>query len=119
MTVNQVLQLDCREEENWDIIQEELKKIKPLSKCQGNVPFEKIEKLITVISKKYDMSIKEFTPDVWSNSNGTIWRAIIINNKNLKVIEKVYGLSVYEVFAKSAIWMYSAREEVGRRGESK
>lgn len=117
MTTNQILQLDCRSEENKEIIQKVLKKIGPLSKysVDETVPFEKVEKLVTVLSKRYNMRVREFVPDVWSNSNETIWRATVINDTNLQMIKMVYGLSVYEVFAKVSICMYNTRDMVGRR----
>lgn len=117
MTTNQIMELDCREEENCRIIQKVLKQIKPLSKEVGIVPLEKLEKLVTVLSKRYNMRVRDLVPDVWSNSNESIWRATIIDDNNLRTIKLVYGLSVYEVFAKTAICMYSVREGAGRRQE--
>lgn len=119
MTTNQIMELDCREEENKEIIQKVLKKIGPLSKYseEEQVPFEKVEKLVTILSKRYNMRVRDFVPDVWSNSNESIWRATIIDDNNLRAIKLVYGLSVYEVFAKAAICMYSVREGAGRRQE--
>lgn len=117
MTMNQLLNLDCREEGNDEIIQKYLKKIKPLAKYKGieNVPLYKVEKVITVLSKKYNMRIREFVPDVWSNDEETIWRATLIDDRNLNQAGIIYGLSLYEVFAKTAIYMYSIREKVGER----
>lgn len=117
MTTNQIMELDCREEKNCRIIQKVLKQIKPLSKEVGIIPLGKIEKLITVLSKRYNVHVRDFVPDVWSNSNESIWRATIIDDNDLRIIKLVYGLSVYEVFAKAAIYMYSVREGVGRRQE--
>ena len=109
MTTNQVLQLDCRLEENQKIIQRVLRQIKPLSRYseEEDVPFEGIEKAITVMSKKYNMHVRDCCPDVWSNSKSTIWRATIIDDTNLNTIQLVYGISVYETFAKCAIAMYA------------
>lgn len=108
MTTNQVLQLDCREEENKKIIQKVLKQIKPLSKYsdEDEIPFWAIEKAISVMSKKYNVRVREFNPDVWANKNETIWRATVVNETNLSTIS-VYGISLYEVFAKVAVQMYS------------
>lgn len=108
MTTNQVLQLDCREEESKKIIQKVLRQIKPLSKYsdEDTIPFWAIEKAITVMSKKYNMRVREFNPDVWANKQETIWRATVVNEENLSTVS-VYGISLYEVFAKIAIQMYS------------
>lgn len=108
MTTNEILQLDCRTKENREIIQKVLKQIKPLSKYSDEcVPFEGIEKAITVMSKKYNVRIGTVTPDVWSNEQNTIWRATIIDDTNLGTICTIYGLSLYELFAKVAISMYA------------
>lgn len=116
MTINQILNLDRREEQNNEIIQEYLKKIKPLSKYKiEDVPFYKIEKVITVLSKKYNMRVREFVPDVWANDKETIWRATLIDDRNLNILGVIYGISLYEVFSKTAIYMYSVREKVKER----
>lgn len=117
MTTNQIMNLDCREESNCEVIQKCLRKIKPLAKCKPieDIPFYKIERVITVLSKKYNMRVREFVPDVWSNEKETIWRAVIIDDRNLNQAGLVYGISVYEVFAKTAIWMYSIKDKVGER----
>lgn len=108
MTTKQVMNLDCRERENQEIVQKVLKQIKPLSKYsdEEDIPFSAIEKAITVMCKKYCMRIRDFVPDVWSNKSYTIWRATLIDDTNLKTIEVVYGVTLYEVFAKSAIRLY-------------
>lgn len=118
MTIDRIAQLDCREDANKKIIQGELKKIKPLSKLSGDeeVPFYMLEKLVTVLSKKYNVRVKEFTPDIWTNKDSTIWRSVIICDKDLKIIKLIYGLSMYEIFAKSALYMYYVKDQVGKRG---
>lgn len=117
MTIKQILDLDCREAESNVIIQEHLKKIKPLAKYKGveDVPIYKIEKVISVLSKKYNMRIREFVPDIWSNENEIVWRAIIVDDRDIYEAGNVYGLSLYEVFAKIAIIMYMLRKKVGER----
>lgn len=116
MKTSEILQLDCREVNNRQVIQKVLRKVKPLADSpEKNVPLPLIEKLITLLSKKYNMSIREFVPDVRSNSTGMIWRATITNDTDFQVLQTVHGLSVYEVFAKSAIYMYSMREKIDER----
>ena len=109
MKTEDIINLDCRKEENKEIIQKVLRKIKPLSRYPDgcDIPFEAIEKAITVMCKKYCLRIKEFVPDIWSNKNNTIWRAVIINDTNLETVELIYGITLYEVFAKCAIRLYS------------
>ena len=109
MTTNEVMNLDCRKEENKEIIQKVLRQIKPLSKYSDecDIPFEAIEKAITVMCKKYMMRLNDLSPDVWSNKDHTIWRAWLINDTNLKTIDMVFGITLYEVLAKTAIKLYA------------
>ena len=109
MKTNDIINLDCRKEENQEIIQKVLRQIKPLSKYSGecDIPLSAVEKVITVMCKKYCLRIKEFVSDIWSNNDYTIWRVVLINETNNKVIDTIYGVSLYEVFAKSAIRLYA------------
>ena len=109
MTTNEIINLDYREKKNQEIIQKVLRQIKPLSKYSDecDIPFSAIEKAITVICKKYCMRVNQLTPDIWSNDEHTIWRAWIINDINLKTIDTVYGITLYEIFAKIAIRLYA------------
>lgn len=115
--LNEVLNLDCREDYGKNLLQEYLKKIKPLSKYKHNVdvPFEKVEKVITILSKKYNMRVIEIMPDIWANDDEVVWRAILIDDKNLNKIGAIYGISLYEIFSKVAICMYFMRNDVGER----
>ena len=56
-----------------------------------------------------------YKSQVWSNEGGVIWKAILIDDRNLKQVDVIFGLSLYEVLAKTAIYMYSIREKVGER----
>lgn len=109
MTTKDVINLDYREEENQEIIQKVLRQIKPLSRYsdESKIPFSALEKAISVMCKKYCMRIRDFMPDVWANDEYTIWRATLINETNLKTIDTIYGISLYEVFAKCAIRLYA------------
>ncbi len=109
MTTKQIMNLDYRKEENQEIIQKVLRQIKPLSKYSDEyeIPFSALEKAIKVMCKKYCMQLRDLSPDMWSNHNHTIWRATLINETNLKTIETIYGISLYEVFAKTAIRLYA------------
>lgn len=109
MTTKEVMNLDYRKEENRKIIQKVLRQIKPLSKYSDecDIPLEAIEKAITVMSKKYTMGIREFYADVLANDKNTIWKATIVNDTNLKMIDVVFGITLYEVFAKAAIRLYA------------
>ena len=108
MKTEQILNLDYRKEESQEIIQKVLRKIKPLSKYseEQDIPLEAIEKVIRILSQKYEivpqwivMSLYESAINVYSigvkTSNDHEW------------LGNVYGMCLYEVFAKLAIKMYS------------
>lgn len=107
MTTKQLISLDFRQEENRQIIQTALRKIKPLSKFdEEEIPISAIERAITVMCKKYPVSIMNLVPDNVANDRHTVWRATIIDDKTFRPIEKVYGICLYELFAKLAIRIY-------------
>jgi hypothetical protein len=109
MTTKQVINLDYQEEKNKEIIQKVLRQIKPLSRYsdEEEIPFSALEKAISVMCKKYMMRVNQLVPDVWANDTHTIWRAWLVNDTNLKTIDDVYGITLYEVFAKIAIRLYA------------
>ena len=109
MTTKEIINLDYREKENQEIIQKVLRQIKPLSRYSDeyDIPLDAIEKAITVMCKKYSMIVRDFSPDIFGNDEHTIWRATLINDKTFKKIDDVYGISLYEIFAKIAIRLFA------------
>ena len=105
MNAKQVINLDYRDPKNQEIIQKGLCEIKPLSKFLGKeeVPMWAIEKAITVMCKKYNMRISGITSDVYGSDTNIIWRADIVTEHNYKTVGTVFGISMYELFAKAAI----------------
>lgn len=109
MTTKDIMNLDYTDEKSKRIIQKVLKQIKPLSKYSDEeyIPLEYIEKAIKVMSSKYQVRVRSIWPDIWSNEKSNIWRAEVVNDSNLDNIGYAYGISIYELFAKVAILMYS------------
>lgn len=109
MTTKEIINLDYREKKNQEIIQKVLRQIKPLSRYseECDIPFEALEKAIVVMCKKYTMRMNKLEPDVWANDKHIIWKVWLINDSNLKTIDMIYGITLYEVFAKSAIRLYA------------
>lgn len=108
MKTEQILNLDYRKEESQEIIQKVLRKIKPLSKYsdESNIPIEAIEKLVRVLVQKYEitpqwMSMSYFEPILGIYSIG------VKTTTDHKWLGTVYGMCLYEIFAKLAIKMYS------------
>lgn len=108
LTTQQLLDLDYREVENQNTIQKVLRKIKPLSSYpEGQMlPLEAIEKAIKVMDVKYGIGIHYITGDVFAAKAGVIWTAHL-HHEGKPTFAMVYGLSMYEVLAKTAIRLYA------------
>ena len=106
MKTEDILNLDYRKEENQESIQRVLRKIKPLSKFSEdeNIPFEKLEKLIGLYQNKYAIKIQYIMPNY---EGSIIYSASLLRTDNFKWIGNVYGMCMYELFAKIAIKMYT------------
>lgn len=108
MKTEQILNLDCRKEENKEIIQKVLRKIKPLSKYSDeiDVPIETIEKLVRVLVQKYEITPQWMTMSYFEPILG-LYSIGVKTTTDHKWLGTVYGMCLYEVFAKLAIKMYS------------
>lgn len=108
MTTKEIINLDYREEKNKKVIQRVLRQLKPLSKYSDeDIPFNAIEKAIVVMCKKYTMKVNSLALDMLANDEHIIWKVWLINDTNLKTIDIIYGITLYEVFAKTAIRLYA------------
>ena len=108
MTTKEVLQLDYRLPENKVKLQKVLRQIKPLAKCpEGqDVPIEKLERVIKVLTTKYSYYVPGFVPDP-SVSDGLVWRTRVLDSNTMDEIGHVFGCMFYEVLAKTVILLYS------------
>lgn len=106
MTTNELLELDCRKDENRKKIQRALKIIKPLSRIEGEVPVEKLERAIKVMCEKYHIYLRELTPDTSSGDQCIVWRATVFEGRTLDTLGIAHGCTVYECLAKVAILVY-------------
>ena len=108
MKTEQILHLDYRNEESKEIIQKVLTKIKPLSKYseEEQVPLEAIEKLIRVLCQKYEIAPQWMSMSFHQPILG-IYTIGVKTTTDHSWLGNVYGMCLYEVFAKLAIKMYS------------
>ena len=108
MKTEQILNLDFRKEENKEIIQKVLRKIKPLSRysVEEDIPLEKIEKVVHVLANKYEITPQWLNMSYRSNGLG-IYSVGVKTTTDHRWLGNVYGFCLYEVFAKLAIKMYS------------
>lgn len=110
MTTKEVVGLDCTVDENMEILQRVLRQIKPLSKYSEEVPQWAIEKVIHSMCHKYKLWVKEIAQDPWSNAKFDIWRVTLVEDEKVSEwgkIKPVFGATIYEVLAKTAILIYS------------
>ena len=119
MTTKELLNLDYRDKQNKQIIQKALLRIKPLSKFSDEeyVPFEAVEKLLHLIGSKYKVWVKDITLDSQVGDGYDVSRAHIIHEDNLETMEIVFGMCMYELFAKVVIFLWSEvkKEHLKRR----
>ena len=121
MRVRDILQLDCREEENKEVIQKMLKKIKPFSKYENeDVEISKIEKFIGVATKKYDLYVRDIMfASIVTDNNEILYNLHLYRESDLQIICEIYGCELYELMAKTAIYIYALikNEKVRKRDE--
>lgn len=108
MKTKEILNLDFREEENKKTIQKVLRKIKPFSKFSNEeqIPLKAIEKFCRVITNKYEIMPQWMTISYKQMSLG-VYSIDIKSEADNKHLGTVYGMCLYETFAKLAIKMYS------------
>lgn len=121
MRVRDILQLDYREEENKEVIQNMLKKIKPFSKYENeDVEISKIEKFIGVATKKYDLYVRDIMfASIVTDNNEILYNLHLYRESDLQIICEIYGCELYELMAKTAIYIYALikNEKVRKRDE--
>lgn len=109
-----ILTLDARKEENKEIIQRELRRIKPLAKCAEHVPIEKLEKCLKVLCVKYKMHITT-SVDSHSSDEGNIWYVCITDDKTGKILGDCSGLGIYDVLSKTVLFVYNISKSRGKK----
>lgn len=111
-----LLNLNCNEQHNRQQLDMVLHKIKPFAK-EEKVPIEKMEKLIGLICRKYDVSIKEIYISYIPHNTDIYKVTVLIGLSKPKII---YGGSMYELFAKLCIYLYdlAKADELMIRGEN-
>lgn len=110
MTTKQILDLDCTVEQNMEVLQKALRKIGPLSKYEfEEVPQWAIEKVVHNMCHKYELWVREIAQDPWSNAKMDIWRVTLVEDGKSNSWDgiKIFGASIYETLAKTAIQIYS------------
>lgn len=113
MTTKGILNLDYRKKENISKIQKVLLKIKPLMKYsdEEQIPFEVLEKLVHIFCNNYKVWVRRIMQSPTTSDDGDVWSCQVVDTDNIDVIQEIYGICMYEIFAKLVIFLWSAKEK--------
>ena len=120
MKTDQILNMNYKKDENREIIQKVLKRIKPLSRYTDDVPIEALEKLIAIICKKYNLDMQWIVVMSEDAEDGRlVYSCGVKTHDKSKWLGTVYASCIYELFAKLSIKLFSESKKQGLRIESK
>lgn len=113
MKTEDILNLSFKDESSKEKVKQELKKIKAFSKYE-DISLEQLEKFVTKIVCKYDVILQYI---MISKVDNRLLYSLSTRNKKGKWLGTVYGISLYEIYAKLSIKLYSMvkNEEVMKR----
>lgn len=114
MKLEDIMNLNFEDDKSYEIMQKVLKKIKAFSKYE-EVSLEQLEKFATKIVYKYDVSLQWVM--ISKNNNRLLYSLSMKRDSNGDWLGTVYGISLYELFAKLNVKLYSMvkNEEVKKR----
>lgn len=112
-----------RYDQNKDIFQTVLRKIKPLNNYPVNedIPIELLEKLIATYEYKYSVQLDYIHP-LFMPNEARMYSAVVRNTDSRELYPTVYANSLYEVLCKVCILYYSEismKHSVGLKDWSK
>ena len=121
MDIDKIVDADWRTASGREFVTDTLSKIKPLSKYAVDgkqIPLVKVERLIWAIVEKYKVDV------VWvfvSHDDAGMRYTISIRGDQPGVTYKiVHGITLYEVFSKSAIIMWHlVKKKIAKEREKK
>ena len=112
MKTDDVLNLDCTNEENKKKLNKFLYNVKPIAKQMGSdktkqVSIKVLEKALHGICIKYKYSLQHIMP-YYEENKFKFYIASVMNVKETRTwIGNVYGVTIWEVLAKTIIKVYS------------
>lgn len=113
MKLEDIMNLNFEDDKSYEIMQKALKKIKAFSKYE-DISLEQLEKFVTKIVCKYDVILHYI---MISKVDNRLLYSLSTRNEKGKWLGTVYGISLYEIYAKLSIKLYSMvkNEEVMKR----
>lgn len=113
--------LNMKYDDNDEIFQKGLKKIKPFKKVNGDVPIELLEKLIYKYEMKYSVMIDYICP-IFMFEAEPMYSVKVRNTDTREFLPSVYGTSIYETLCKVCLLYYmeiTLKENIGLKDWSK
>lgn len=113
--------LNSKYEDDEEIFQNALKKIKPFKKVNGNIPIELLEKLIFKYEMKYAVMIDYICP-IFMFDAEPMYSVKIRETETRESLPSVYGTSIYEVLSKVCLTYYmeiTLKDNIGLKDWSK
>ena len=111
MKTEQILNLDCRKEENKKIIQKVLRQVKPLSKFldEEQIPIELLEKTVSILTNKYEITPQWIICGYRDSAAGCVgyYSVSVKTTTDHAWLGNATGHTIYELFAKLTIKMYA------------
>lgn len=100
--VEKIINADYRIKENRIMVQNYLKKFKAFKKYEEKIPLEAIEKQLRLICNKYYI-MPQWLSISYTEETNAIYSLGMKTSDTHKWINTVYGITLYEVFAKALI----------------
>jgi hypothetical protein len=95
-----------RYNDDTELFQSALHKIKPFTNVEGNIPLELIEKYIGMVHRKYAIQIDFITP-VYVPDEKNLYSATIRNTSTDVYYDVVFETTLYALYAKIAILFWA------------
>lgn len=108
MTTDQLLNLDCRDQENYEKLMKAIRKIKPFDNysIDENIPISLYEKYIHKVFDKYKVKIG-FAFYI-TNIPPYYYTVCLRETTGKASFSSIYGISIEETMAKLVIQLYDA-----------
>lgn len=113
MTLDDIMNLNYKNKKEKEKLNNALKKIKPFRNLE-DISLEYLEKFIKKAVYKYDIILQYISV---SRINGELMYTLSTKNEKGEWLGTIYAISIYELFAKLSIKLYSMikNEEVKKR----
>jgi hypothetical protein len=117
LKLNEIIQLDCKVEGNKKKLRKALVKVIPslASVNPGELEVEDLEIIIKKIGKKYNVGLGYILPGPLSEGH---YSFMLKELKGGKHIGTVHAMSMFEGFAKAAMWLYVREKKREEADES-